>query len=219
MATLEVQSIEGAKAGDVALNDAVFGAEINERVVRIAYNQYMAAQRAGTQSTKTRAMVRGGGKKPWKQKGTGRARAGSNRSPIWRGGGITFGPSPRKYDYRINRKERRAAYVSLLSSHVAEKTLTVVENFELAEPKTRLFKEAVDKLGLADVRKLLVITAQTDETLLLASRNVQHVKVINSDSLNVYDLLAAYHVVVTKDAAERLGELFNTETSNKEDDA
>jgi large subunit ribosomal protein L4 len=209
MATVEILNNEGAPAGSVELSDVVFGAEVNPRTIRVTYNQYMANQRAGTHSVKTRNTVSGGGKKPYKQKGTGRARQGSIRAAQWRGGGRVHGPSPRDYSYRINRKERRSAISGLLSAHLQNGTLRVVENLELPEVKTKRFLDLVGKLGMADARRLLVVTAKTDERLLLASRNVQHVKVINTDNINVFDLLTAYNVLMTREAAERLGELFS----------
>jgi len=211
MTTLEMRKTDGGKAATLELNDAVFAAETNVRTIRAAYNAYMANQRAGTHSVKTRNTVSGGGRKPYKQKGTGRARQGSIRATQWRGGGRVHGPQPRDHSLGLNRKEKRSALVGLLSSHVTEGTLTVVDSFALAAPKTKEFLAAVKSLGLDSVRRLLVITASTDESLVLAARNVQHIKVINGDNVNVFDLLTAYHVVITRDAAERLGRTWGAE--------
>lgn len=205
MTTVEMRKSDGGTGATLDLADAVFAAETNVRTVRAAYNAYMANQRAGTHSVKTRNTVSGGGRKPYKQKGTGRARQGSIRATQWRGGGRVHGPSPRDHSLGLNRKEKRSALVGLLTSHREKGTLTVVESLNLSAPKTSEFVSVVKSLGLDSVRRLLVITANTDEQLLLAARNVPHVKVINGDNVNVFDLLTAYHVVITREAAERLG--------------
>jgi len=211
MAKIEIKNPSGGAAGQLELADALFAARANQNCVRACYNQYMANQRAGTHSTKTRGMVSGGGKKPWRQKGTGRARCGSNRSPIWRGGAILFGPSPRDYSYRVNKKVRHNAIASLLSSHLAGGTLIVVDGFGLEAPKTKDFVAALSKIGALEGRKVLVVNDSTDESLLLSARNLQNVKVANANNLNVFDLLVADRLVLTKGGALEIQRIHGAE--------
>jgi len=215
MPTIDLKSSSGQAAGSLALPDAVFGAEIRETSVRACYNQFMANHRAGTHSTKTRGEVSGGGKKPWRQKGTGRARAGSSRSPLWRHGAILFGPLPRDYSYRVNKKIRRQAITSLLSDHVKHGTLTAVEKLGLAEPKTKLFLSMMDSLNLGDAERLLVLVEGVEDVALLASRNIPNVQVMRVENVNVYDLLVADRVLATKSALEALGKLHQDKAEDK----
>lgn len=208
MASYDVMTQTGQKAGTIDLPDAVFAAEIRSTSVRTAYNQYRANQRQGTHSTKTRGFVSGGGKKPYKQKGTGRARQGSTRAPQWRHGAIIFGPSPRDYSYRINRKVRRQAIVSMLTSHRIGGTLHVVDDFQFEKPRTKDFVAMLAALGLDATRRVLVVNAQTDATAVLSARNLPNVETTNANNLNVYNLLTADDVVLTRSAVAKVGELF-----------
>jgi large subunit ribosomal protein L4 len=188
-----VYDIENQKVSEIELSEAVFGAEVNEAVLYDVVRMQMASKRLGTASTKRRQEVRGGGKKPWRQKGTGRARAGTTRSPLWRGGGIVFGPLPRSYAYKVPKKVKKLALVSALSMKVKEGRLLILKDFPMGEIKTKKFKEIIDRFGL---KKVLIVVDKTDTVLEKSSRNVQGIKLIRSEGINVYDLLNYDHVVL-----------------------
>lgn len=200
MTSIALKKIDGQNAGTVELSDAVFSADRNEFVVREALNAYNANQRQGTHQTKTRGMVSGGGKKPWRQKGTGRARAGSIRSPLWRGGAIIFGPVPRDYREKVNRKKRQSAFRAVLSARATDGNLIVVDSFDLAAPKTKDALAALEKLGAKG--RVLILTKGVNKNLLLSTRNTLHVKTQVSNSLDVYQLLMADTVVITREALD-----------------
>lgn len=206
MPKVAVYDITGAKTGELELNDNVFGVEVNEALVHQAVVMQLASQRQGTAATKTRAMVRGGGRKPWKQKGTGRARAGSIRSPLWVGGGTTFGPSPRSYAFTMPRKARRAALKSALSAKVQAGELLVMDAISFNEPKTKSVVKMLDSLKIAD-DKALIIMAEENENVEKSSRNIPGVKSITSMGLNVYDILYHDKVLITKDAVSKIEEV------------
>ncbi len=206
MPKVDVYDMQGKKVSDVELNANVFGIEPNEAVVHSVLVNYLANQRQGTQSTKTRAEVRGGGRKPWRQKGTGRARQGSIRAPQWIKGGIALGPKPRSYTYKVNKKERQLAIKSLLSSKVLENELTVVEKLEMKEAKT---KEMVKTLSNLKVEgKTLIIVADKNENVYLSSRNIEGVKAITLNMINVYDLLQYNKLVLPLDTVKKLEEVY-----------
>ena len=206
MPKVDVYNMQGKKVSDVELNESVFGIEPNEAVVHSVLVNYLANQRQGTQSTKTRAEVRGGGRKPWRQKGTGRARQGSIRAPQWIKGGIALGPKPRSYTYKVNKKERQLAIKSLLSSKVLENELTVVEKLEMKEAKT---KEMVKTLSNLKVEgKTLIIVADKNENVYLSSRNIEGVKAITLNMINVYDLLKYNKLVLPLDTVKKLEEVY-----------
>ncbi|CQR71611.1 50S ribosomal protein L4 [Sporomusa ovata DSM 2662] len=205
MPKVAVYDMTGAKTGEMELNDSVFGVEINEAVVHQAVVMQLASQRQGNHATKTRSMVRGGGRKPWKQKGTGRARSGSIRSPLWVGGGVAFGPHPRSYKFSMPRKARRLAIKSALTAKVNDGELMVVESINFAEPKT---KDVVNFLGNFEApAKALIITADNDENVAKSSRNIPGVKSIGTIGLNVFDLLHHDKVLVTKEAVAKIEEV------------
>jgi large subunit ribosomal protein L4 len=207
MPKVAVYDITGAKTGEIELNDSVFGVEVNESVLHQAVVMQLASQRLGTAATKTRGLVRGGGRKPWKQKGTGRARAGSTRSPIWVGGGTTFGPQPRSYAFRMPRKQRRLAIKSALTAKLQDGELVVVDSIAFDAPKT---KNVINMLSGFDAanKKSLIITGEVVENVEKSARNIPGVKAIPaSSSLNVYDLLYHDKVFVTKEAITRIEEV------------
>lgn len=206
MPKLEVYDITGKQTGDMELNDNVFGVEVNEAVLHQALVMQQANQRQGNASTKTRGLVRGGGKKPWKQKGTGRARAGSIRSPLWVGGGTTFGPQPRSYAFTMPRKQRRLALKSALSAKVMGGELVVLEDINFDAPKTKNVVKMMQDFNFAD-QKALIITAEAVENVEKSSRNIPGIKTINTMGLNVYDLLHHNKVFVTKAAVSRIEEV------------
>lgn len=193
MPVAEVYDIENNKVSEIELSDAVFGAEVNEAVLYDVVRMQMASKRLGTASTKRRQEVSGGGKKPWRQKGTGRARAGTTRSPLWRGGGVVFGPIPRSYAYKVPKKVRKLALMSALSMKVKEGRLLILKDFPMGEIKTKIFKEVIDRFGL---KKALLILDKANPVLEKSSRNVQGIKLIRSEGINVYDLLNYDHVVL-----------------------
>jgi len=206
MPKVDVYDMQGKKVSDVELNASVFGIEPNEAVVHSVLVNYLANQRQGTQSTKTRAEVRGGGRKPWRQKGTGRARQGSIRAPQWIKGGIALGPKPRSYTYKVNKKEKQLAIKSLLSSKVLENELTVVEKLEMKEAKT---KEMVKTLSNLKVEgKTLIIVADKNENVYLSSRNIEGVKAITLNMINVYDLLQYNKLVLPLETVKKLEEVY-----------
>ena len=206
MPKVDVYNMQGKKVSDVELNEAVFGIEPNETIVHSVLVNYLANQRQGTQSTKTRAEVRGGGKKPWRQKGTGRARQGSIRAPQWIKGGIALGPKPRSYKYRVNRKEKQLAIKSLLSSKVLNNELTVVDKLEVKEPKTKVMAQALTDLKVEG--KTLIILADKNENVYLSSRNIEGVKTIQLNMINVFDLLNCSKLVLPLDTVKKLEEVY-----------
>jgi len=204
-----VKDWQGAEAGTATLDLRVAKAESANHIVHRALVRQLANARQGTVSTKTRAEVRGGGRKPWRQKGTGRARAGSNRSPLWRGGGVTFGPKPRDYSLKMNRKERRLALRTAFQGREAD--LVVVQEFadKLPRPKTRELIKALTGWGVESDAKVLLIVAERSETVYLSARNVEKLKIISADNLNVFDLLAADKIVVTEAALAKVQEVYS----------
>ena len=206
MPKVDVYNMQGKKVSDVELNAAVFGIEPNEAVVHSVLVNYLANQRQGTQSTKTRAEVRGGGKKPWRQKGTGRARQGSIRAPQWIKGGIALGPKPRSYKYTVNKKERRLAIKSILSSKVLEKELTVVDKLELAEIKTKTMVKALSDLKVEGTT--LIILPEQNKNVLMSARNIEGVKTILINNINVFDLLKYNKLVLPLETVKKLEEVY-----------
>ena len=206
MPKVDVYDIKGKKVSDIELAEKVFGIEPNENIVHAVLVNYLANQRQGTQSTKTRAEVRGGGRKPWRQKGTGRARQGSIRAPQWIKGGIALGPKPRSYKYTVNKKERRLAIKSLLSSKVLEKELTVVDKLELAEIKTKTMVKALSDLKVEG--KTLIILADKNENVLMSSRNIEGVKTITLNNINVFDLLKYNNLVLPLETVKKIEEVY-----------
>ena len=206
MPKVDVYDINGKKVSDVELNEKVFGIEPNETIVHEVLLNYLANQRQGTQSTKTRAEVRGGGRKPWRQKGTGRARQGSIRAPQWIKGGIALGPKPRSYRYSVNKKERQLAIKSVLSSKVLEKQLKVVDKLELTEIKTKSMVKAFADLKLEG--KTLVILPEKNLNVEASTRNIKDAKAILANNINVYDLLKYTNLVLTLDTVKKLEEVY-----------
>ena len=206
MPKVDVYDITGKKVSTVELNENVFGIEPNENIVHSVLVNYLANQRQGTQSTKTRSEVRGGGRKPWRQKGTGRARQGSIRAPQWIKGGIALGPKPRSYKYTVNKKEKRLAIKSVLSSKVLENKLTVVDKLELAEIKTKSMVKAFNDLKVEG--KTLVIIPEKNLNVQASARNIEGVKTILVNTINVYDLLKYTNLVLTLDTVKKLEEVY-----------
>ena len=205
MANVTVYNMEGNEVGTMELNDAVFGVEINEHLVHLAVVRQLANNRQGTQKAKTRSEVSGGGRKPWRQKGTGHARQGSIRAPQWTGGGVVFAPVPRDYEVKMNKKERRAALKSALTSKVQENKLVVVDSLALAEAKTKEMQKVLTNLK-AD--KALVVTADDDQKVVLSTRNIADVQTATVNTINVYDVMKHNTVVVTKDAVASIEEVY-----------
>ena len=206
MPKVDVLDIKGKKVSDIELADSVFGIEPNEAIVHSVLVNYLANQRQGTQSTKTRAEVSGGGKKPWRQKGTGRARQGSIRAPQWIKGGIALGPKPRSYKYTVNKKEKRLAIKSVLSSKVLEKELTVVDKLEVKEIKTKTMVKA-----LADMKvegKTLIVLPENNKNVLMSSRNIEGVKTIVANNINIFDLLKYTNLILPVDTVKKLEEVY-----------
>ena len=206
MPKVDVYDIKGKKVSDLELAENVFGIEPNENIVHAVLVNYLANQRQGTQSTKTRAEVSGGGRKPWRQKGTGRARQGSIRAPQWIKGGIALGPKPRSYKYRVNKKEKRLAIKSILSSKVLEKELTVVDKLELKEIKTKTMVKALGDLKVSG--KTLIILPQSNKNVLMSSRNIEGVKTILANNINVFDLLKYTNLILPVDTVKKLEEVY-----------
>ena len=206
MPKVDVYDIKGKKVSDVELAESIFGIEPNEAIVHSVLVNYLANQRQGTQSTKTRAEVRGGGRKPWRQKGTGRARQGSIRAPQWVKGGIALGPKPRSYKYTVNKKERRLAIKSLLSSKVLEKELTVVDKLELAEIKTKTMVKALADLKVEG--KTLIVLPENNKNVLMSSRNIEGVKTITLNNINVFDLLKYNNLVLPLETVKKIEEVY-----------
>ena len=206
MPKVDVYNKQGKKVDTVELKDEIFGIEPNEAVVHSVLVNYLANQRQGTQSTKTRAEVSGGGRKPWRQKGTGRARQGSIRAPQWIKGGIALGPKPRSYKYTVNKKEKRLAIKSVLSSKVLEKELTVVNEIKLKEIKTKEMQKALNNLKVEG--KTLILLPEKNETVQKSARNIEGVKTTLVNTINVYDLLKYKNLVITLDTVKKLEEVY-----------
>ena len=205
MASVKVYNMEGSETGTIELSDAVFGAKVNEHLVHMAVVHHLANCRQGTQKAKTRAEVRGGGRKPWRQKGTGHARQGSTRSPQWRHGGVVFAPTPRDYSFKMNKKERRAALKSVLTSRLQEEKLIVLDELKLDEIKTKRFRQIMENLK---VDKALVVIDGNDERIVKSARNLPNVKTAQSDSLNLYDILKYNTLVLTREAVKTIEEVY-----------
>ena len=205
MANVAVYNMEGKEVGTIELNDSVFGVEVNEHLVHMAVVQQLANNRQGTQKAKTRSEVSGGGRKPWRQKGTGHARQGSTRAPHFTGGGVVFAPVPRDYSFKLNKKEKRAALKSALTNAVNTNKLIVVDELKFAEIKTKAFANVMTNLN---VDKGLVVLAENDANVVLSARNMATVQTTLTNELNVYDLMKAKKVVLTKDAVAKIEEVY-----------
>ncbi len=203
MPTVPVYNIQGSQVGEIALNDNIFGSKVNKALLHEAVVMQLASRRLGTSATKNRSAVRGGGRKPWRQKGTGQARAGSRRSPLWTGGGIIFGPSPRDYAYSIPKKARRQALRSALSAKVEAGELIVVDGLQVAEPKTKVMVGVLENLK---ANKALIVTSEYEANIEKSARNIPGVAIMVTTGLNVYDILAHDHMVITKDAIGKVEE-------------
>ena len=206
MPKVDVYDLKGKKVSDIELAENVFGIEPNENIVHSVLVNYLANQRQGTQSTKTRAEVSGGGRKPWRQKGTGRARQGSTRSPQWIKGGIALGPKPRSYRYTVNKKERRLAIKSILSSKVLEKELTVVDKLEVKEIKTKTMAKALTDLKVEG--KTLIVLPENHKNVYMSTRNIEGVKTIAANNINVFDLLKYTNLILSVDTVKKLEEVY-----------
>ncbi|MBO7650583.1 MAG: 50S ribosomal protein L4 [Lachnospiraceae bacterium] len=205
MANVKLYNKEGAEVGTLDLNDSIFGVEVNTHLMHLAVVSQLANKRQGTQSALTRAEVSGGGIKPWRQKGTGRARQGSIRSPQWKGGGVVFAPKPRDYSVKMNKKEKAGAIKSALTSRVAEDKIFVLEDLAFDEIKTKQVKTMLDKLSLD---KALIVTADKDENVILSARNLPGVRTVTSNAINVFDILKYSNLVITKDAVAKIEEVY-----------
>ena len=205
MATVKVYNMEGKEVGTLELNDAVFGVEVNEHLMHLAVVGQLANKRQGTQSAKTRSEVSGGGRKPWKQKGTGHARQGSTRAPQWTHGGVVFAPKPRDYSVKMNKKEKALAIKSALTSRVAEDKIYVVDSLSFDEIKTKKMAAVLDSLK---VEKALVVLDKKDENVILSARNLPEVRTVMSNGINVYDILKYGSLVITKDAVAQIEEVY-----------
>lgn len=205
MANISVFNIEGKEVGSIELNDAVFGVNVNEHLVHMAVVAQLANKRQGTQKAKTRSEVSGGGRKPWKQKGTGHARQGSTRSPQWKGGGVVFAPTPRDYTINLNKKEKRIALKSALTSRVLENKFIVVDDFAMSEIKTKKMQQTLNNLN---VKNALVVCAENEKNTVLSVRNIYGVKAASPKTINVYDILKYNTVVASKDAVKTIEEVY-----------
>ena len=205
MANVSVFNMEGKEVGKMDLNDAVFGVEINEHLVHMAVVQMLANKRQGTQKAKTRSEVSGGGRKPWRQKGTGHARQGSTRAPQWKGGGVVFAPVPRDYSFKLNKKEKRAALKSVLTSRVQENKMIVLDELKLDEIKTKKFKAVLDNLK---VDKAMVVIGEQDANIICSAKNLPKVSTAVAENINVYDILKGDTLVITKDAVAKIEEVY-----------
>ena len=205
MANVSVYNMEGKEVGTMELNDAVFGVEVNEHLVHLAVVAQLANKRQGTQKAKTRSEVSGGGRKPWRQKGTGHARQGSTRAPQWTGGGVVFAPTPRDYSIRLNKKEKRAALKSALTSRVNDNKFVVVDELKFEEIKTKNFKNVMNNLN---VSKALVVLAENDQNVVLSARNIPEVRTSLVNTLSVYDILKYNTVVATKAAVASIEDVY-----------
>ena len=205
MANVSVYNIEGKEVGTIDLSDAVFGVEVNEHLLHMAVVSQLANKRQGTQKAKTRSEVRGGGRKPWRQKGTGHARQGSTRAPQWTGGGVVFAPTPRDYSFKLNKKEKRAALKSALTSRVEEKKFIVLDEINFGEIKTKNFQNVLNNLNVA---KALVVLEDGNKDAELSARNIPSVKTARTNTINVYDILKYNTVIATKAAVETIEEVY-----------
>ncbi len=205
MAVVTVLNMNGEEVGTMELNDSVFNVEVNENAMHMTVVQYLANRRQGTKSAKTRAQVRGGGRKPWRQKGTGRARQGSIRSPQWRGGGVVFAPKPRDYSFKINKKIKRLALKSAFSVKVNENKLLVLDKLELTEIKTKQMKQVLSNIKTDNA---LVVIDNNDRNVILSARNLPAIKTAATNTINVYDILKYDKLVLTKDAANKIQEVY-----------
>ena len=205
MAKVSVYNMEGKEVDTIDLSDAVFGVEVNEHLVHMAVVQQLANKRQGTQKAKTRSEVSGGGRKPWRQKGTGHARQGSTRAPQWTGGGVVFAPVPRDYSFKMNKKEKRAALKSALTSRVQENKLIVIDELKFDEIKTKNFKAVIDNLNVA---KAYVVINENDEKVVLSARNLPNVQTALTHTINVYDIMKGGTVILTKDAVKTIEEVY-----------
>ncbi|MCM1327787.1 MAG: 50S ribosomal protein L4 [Bacteroidales bacterium] len=205
MASVSVFNMEGKEVGTIELSDAVFGAKINEHLVHMAVVQHLANKRQGTQKAKTRSEVSGGGRKPWRQKGTGHARQGSIRAPQWKGGGMVFAPVPRDYSFKMNKKEKRAALKSVLTDKVQNSNLIVLDELKFDEIKTKNFVKVMNNLN---VNNGLVVIADNDKNVVMSARNVEKVNTALVNTINVYDIMKAKTVVLTKDAVVKIEEVY-----------
>ena len=205
MANVKVYNIEGKEVGTIELNDAIFGVEVNEHLMHMAVVQQLANKRQGTQKAKTRSEVSGGGRKPWRQKGTGHARQGSTRSPQWTGGGVVFAPTPRDYSFKLNKKEKRAALKSALTSRVQENKFIVVDEMNFGEIKTKNFQAMLNNLSVA---KALVVLEEGNKNAVLSARNIADVKTAATNTINVYDILKYNTVIATKAAVATIEEVY-----------
>ena len=205
MANVSVFNMEGNEVGTMELNDAIFGAKVNEHLVHLAVVSQLANKRQGTQKAKTRSEVSGGGRKPWRQKGTGHARQGSTRAPQWTGGGMVFAPVPRDYSFKMNKKEKRAALKSALTSRVQANKLIVLDQLTMDAPKTKAMQNVLNSLN---VNKALVVTKENDANVVLSARNIPDVKTALVNTINVYDVMKYNPVVLTKDAVAAIEEVY-----------
>ena len=205
MANVAVYNMEGKEVGSLELNDAIFGVEVNEHLVHMAVVSQLANKRQGTQKAKTRSEVSGGGRKPWRQKDTGHARQGSTRAPQWTGGGVVFAPTPRDYSFKLNKKERRAALKSALTSRVEEKKFIVVDEINFDEIKTKKFQDVLNNLS---VSKALVVLEDGNKNAELSARNIADVKTAKTNTINVYDILKYNTVIATKAAVQAIEEVY-----------
>lgn len=205
MAQVSVYNMEGNEVGKLDLNDAIFGVEVNEHLIHLAVVQQLANKRQGTQKAKTRSEVSGGGKKPWRQKGTGHARQGSTRAPQWTHGGVVFAPTPRDYSFKLNKKEKRLALKSALTSKVQDGKLLVIDELKFDEIKTKNFQNVLNNLK---VNKALVVINENDDKVVLSARNIPDAQTTLTSTLNVYDIMKAGNVVLTKDAVSTIEEVY-----------
>ena len=205
MAKVSVFNMEGKEVGTIDLNDAVFGVKVNEHLVHMAVVQHLANKRPGTQKAKTRSEVSGGGRKPWRQKGTGHARQGSTRAPQWTGGGVVFAPVPRDYSFKLNKKEKQAALKSALTDKVLSSSLIVLEELKFDDIKTKSFVKVMDNLK---VNSGLVVITDNDKNVVMSARNVAEVDTASVSTINVYDIMKAKKVVLTKDAVAKIEEVY-----------
>ena len=205
MAKVSVFNMQAKEVGEMDLNDAIFAREVNEHLLHLAVTKQLAAKRQGTQKAKTRSEVRGGGRKPWRQKGTGHARQGSIRAPQWKGGGVVFAPTPRDYSVKMNKKERRAALCSALTDAVNEKRLVIVDDIKLDEIKTKKFQEMLDAF---EAKKAFVVLDSNDKNVVLSARNIEDVKTAQVNEINVYDIMRYQTVFATKAAVEKIEEVY-----------
>ena len=206
MANVSVLNMEGQEVGTIDLNDAIFGVEVNENLIHMAVVQHLANKRQGTQKAKTRGEVSGGGRKPWRQKGTGHARQGSTRAPQWKGGGVVFAPVPRDYSFKMNKKEKRAALKSALTDRLQEGKLIVLDELKLAEIKTKAFAQVMDNLKIEN--KALFVLGEMDKNVILSARNLPEAKTTQTSEISVYDIMNAQTLVLTKDAVAKIEEVY-----------